>query len=108
MDAEAPATDPTDDEGGPTVQDAPERQRYEIAVDGEVVGFAEHHPIGDGVEVFPHTVVLPAHEGQGLAGRLVRYALDDARARGVRVQPSCSYVAAWIDRHPDYQDLVAD
>ncbi|CAN5587418.1 hypothetical protein BH10ACT1_BH10ACT1_20670 [soil metagenome] len=91
----------------PTVQDAPDRQRYEISVGGEVVGFAEHHPAGAGVEVFPHTVVLPDHQGQGLASVLVRHALDDVRSRGLQVDPTCSYVARWIGSHPDYQDLVA-
>ncbi|HEX2577197.1 MAG TPA: GNAT family N-acetyltransferase [Aquihabitans sp.] len=92
----------------PTVRHDDERQRYEVLLDGEVVGFADHHPLGDGVEVFPHTVVDPAHEGKGLAGVLVRHALDDVRARGVRVVPSCWYVARWIDRNPAYRDLLAD
>lgn len=95
-----------DDE--PTVRDNPDRQRYEVLLGDEVVGYADHRPLGDGVEVFPHTVVEPAHEGQGLAAVLVQHALDDVRARGVKVVASCSYVAHWIDSHPDYVDLLAD
>jgi predicted GNAT family acetyltransferase len=91
----------------PTVRDNPDRQRYEVLVDGVVVGYAEHHPAGAGVEVFPHTVVSPEHEGKGLAGVLVRHALDDVRARGVKVEPTCWYVARWIGRHEAYQDLLA-
>ncbi|QXC61152.1 N-acetyltransferase [Aquihabitans sp. G128] len=91
----------------PTVRDNPDRQRYEVLLGDEVVGFAEHHPAGAGVEVFPHTVVTPAHEGKGLASVLVQHALDDVRARGLKVEPTCWYVARWIGRHPDYQDLLA-
>lgn len=92
----------------PTVRHNAERQRYEILVDGDVAGFAEHQPFADGVEAFPHTVVQPEHEGKGLAATLVRAALDDVRARGVLVVPSCWYVARWIERHPEYRDLIAD
>lgn len=90
-----------------TVRDNPDRQRYEISRGGQVVGFAEHHPFADGVEAFPHTVIDEAHQGQGLAGTLVREALADVRARGVKVVPSCWYVAQWIERHPDHRDLLA-
>ncbi len=92
----------------PTVRHDPDRQRYEVLLGDEVVGFAEHRTTADGVEAFPHTVVTPAHEGKGLAGVLVRHALDDVRRRGVKVVPSCWYVAGWIDRHPDYADLLAE
>lgn len=96
------------DPAEPTVRHNRERQRYEVLLGDEVVGFADHRPFADGVEAFPHTVVEPPHEGKGLASLLVRGALDDVRARGVRVIPSCWYVARWIERHPDYRDLVAE
>lgn len=54
-----------------------------------------------------HTEVPRAYEGQGLAGHLVRALLDWARAEGLRVRPLCSYVAAYMRRHPDTQDLLA-
>ncbi len=56
---------------------------------------------------FTHTEVGDAFEGRGVGGQLARRALDDARARGLRVQPRCSFIRSWIDRHDDYQDLVA-
>ena len=56
---------------------------------------------------FTHTGVPDAVGGRGIAADLVRTGLDTARARGWRVQPLCSYVAAYIKRHPEYQDLVA-
>ena len=54
-----------------------------------------------------HTEVPPELRGRGLAGKLVRAALEHARAQGLRVEPRCSYAAEWIGRHPGYVDLVA-
>ena len=48
-----------------------------------------------------------AYSGQGHAGTLARSALDDARSRGLSVVPSCPYVASYIEKHPEYADLVA-
>ncbi len=56
--------------------------------------------------VLHHTEVPPALQGQGLAGQLVQAALDFARAEGFRVRPVCSYVAAYMRRHPATQDLL--
>jgi predicted GNAT family acetyltransferase len=78
---------------------------YEITVDGQHAGLAafEERP---GVVVFTHTEVDDAYEGKGIGGQLARAALDDVRARGLRVVPQCPFIKAWIDKHPDYQDLV--
>ncbi len=54
-----------------------------------------------------HTGVPPAVGGRGIAGALVQAAFDAARAAGWRVRPTCSYAAAWLARHPAYQDLLA-
>jgi predicted GNAT family acetyltransferase len=64
------------------VRDNPAASRFEILVDGTVVGFAEYRDT-PGHRTFTHTEVDPAMEGHGLAGRLVRHALDDTRARGL-------------------------
>ncbi|GAB3769748.1 hypothetical protein FB382_001459 [Nocardioides ginsengisegetis] len=80
--------------------------RYEAYVGGELAGFAEYE-IDDERIVFTHTEVADAFEGQGVAGQLARTALDDVRASGkYRVVPRCPYIKKWIDKHPDYQDLV--
>jgi uncharacterized protein len=57
--------------------------------------------------VLHHTEVPPAFRGQGVGAALVQTALDWARAEGLRVRPVCSYVAAYMERHPDTQDLLA-
>ena len=54
-----------------------------------------------------HTDVDPKWEGQGVGSELVRGALDDLRARGLKVRPLCPFVAAFIRRHPEYEDLVS-
>lgn len=80
--------------------------RYVVFVDGEPVGELDHLD-RDGIRTFTHTGVRPSHGGQGLAARLVRRGLDDARADGVRVVGRCSYVADYLDRHPADHDLRA-
>lgn len=86
--------------------DAPDRHRYELRAGGELVGFLAYRRHDDVVRLV-HTEVLPAFSGQGHAATLARGALDDARTRGLAVRPDCPFVAAYVDKHPDYADLVA-
>jgi hypothetical protein len=80
--------------------------RYLGSVEGRVAAFAAYIPRGE-VVVFTHTETDPSFEGQGVASQLVRWALDDVRARGLRVQPQCPFVQAYIAGHRDeYGDLV--
>jgi predicted GNAT family acetyltransferase len=88
-----------------TVSDHPDELRYEIEVDGEVAGFINYRR-DDGVIELVHTDVAPKWEGQGVGAALVQGALDDLRARGSKVRPYCPFVAKYIHRHPEYQDLV--
>lgn len=82
------------------------RNRYEVRVDGKLAGFAEYIAM-TGLIIMSHTEVLPEFEGQGVGSALAKYALDDIRAQeSLQVQPLCPFIKAWIDRHPDYQDLV--
>lgn len=80
--------------------------RYEISEGGKVVGFAEFKNIGEGAVMLPHTVVDEGHEGEGLGSQLAKYALDDIRAQGKQVVPMCPFIAAYIQKHPEYTDLV--
>jgi uncharacterized protein len=88
------------------VTDHPDELRYEIDVDGEVAGFINYRR-EPGVLELMHTDVAPKWEGKGIGGALVQGALDDVRARGLQVRPYCPFVAKYIHRHPEYQDLVA-
>jgi uncharacterized protein len=89
-----------------TVRDNPDAARYELTADGERAGFVTYR-LSPGVIAFLHAEVAPARERQGLGSRLVRGALDDARARGLRVRPMCPFVAWFIETHQAYHDLVA-
>ncbi|MFL5961718.1 MAG: GNAT family N-acetyltransferase [Gaiellaceae bacterium] len=88
-----------------TVTDRPNELRYEIEVDGEVAGFLMYRR-EDGVLELVHTDVDPKWEGKGVGAALVQGALDDVRARELKVRPYCPFVAAYIRRHPEYDDLV--
>ncbi|MEV0197934.1 GNAT family N-acetyltransferase [Nonomuraea sp. NPDC050691] len=87
------------------VVDDPARSRFQVLVDGEVAGFADYRLLPQKI-VFTHTEVRPEYQGQGLAGRLVGHALDLSRDTGLRVVPLCPYVGKYIERHPEYKDLV--
>ncbi|KAA1395338.1 GNAT family N-acetyltransferase [Aeromicrobium ginsengisoli] len=83
-----------------------DKDRYEIHVDNILAGFTQAFEDGD-VVTFPHTVVFDQFEGQGLASQLVTGALDDIRVRGKKIIATCPYVARFVEKHPDYQDLLA-
>jgi predicted GNAT family acetyltransferase len=88
------------------VRHAPEESRYEILVDDRVVGIAEYADRGE-VLVFHHTEIDASLRSNGLGAELVRAALDDVRARGLHIIPTCWYVAEFVELHPDYTDLLA-
>lgn len=80
-------------------------ERYLITVNGRDAGYADYIQ-GDGVRDFHHTVIDPEFRGQGLSKPLIQAALDDTRAAGDKVRPLCSAVAGFIEKHPEYRDLV--
>jgi predicted GNAT family acetyltransferase len=88
------------------VRHAPERSRYELHVDGELLGIADYRE-RDGVVLLPHTEIDAAHRGQGLGDVLVEGALADLRARGRKIVPACWFVADYVERHAEHADLVA-
>jgi predicted GNAT family acetyltransferase len=87
------------------VRDDAPRLRYEILVDGEVVGFVQYN-MRDGRLILVHTEVDPARQLKGLATTLVQGALDDIRRRGLQVVPVCPFIERFIERRPEYDDLV--
>lgn len=85
----------------------PAENRFEAIVDGVVAG-STHYRAADGIAVFDHTEIGEDFGGRGLAGRLVRYAMDEVRDAGQwKVRPVCSFLAGWLDKHPEYSDLRA-
>jgi predicted GNAT family acetyltransferase len=87
------------------VEDDPAKHRFEILVDGALAGFTAYLP-RDEVLVFTHTEVDPRFQNMGVGAALIRSTLDQLRERGTRVVPRCPFMAAFIDRHPEYTDLV--
>jgi predicted GNAT family acetyltransferase len=87
-----------------TVHHAPERQRFEVDVGGDVAHL--DYSRRDGRIALNHTEVPDAFEGRGVGSRLARAALEHARAEGLRVLVLCPFVRAWLERHPEYADLV--
>ena len=88
-----------------TVVDNAELSRYEGRVGGELAAVAVYSPAPRFL-VFAHTEVLPGFAGRGIASAVVRHALDDVRARGLTAVPLCPFVARWLQRHPEYADVV--
>jgi predicted GNAT family acetyltransferase len=84
-----------------------EESRYEIMVDGAIVGFTDYRLRGER-QVFVHAEIDPEFRGRDLAATLVRAALDDSRRNGYRVVPRCPYVVEFIAEHPEFADLVGE
>ena len=81
------------------------KHRFELA-EGGSTAIASYRIEGDTIS-FTHTVVPEEIEGQGVGSRLVRGALDQVREKGLRVVPLCYFVKGYIERHPEYQDILA-
>ena len=81
-----------------------EKHRYELAVEGHIA--ATYYKIDNGVITFIHTEVPPELGGKGIGSKLIRGALDSGRADGLKVIAECPFVKAFIDKNPDYQDLL--
>ena len=78
------------------------KQRYELDTE-HGTAIAVYRQQGDS-RVFVHTETPPQDEGKGVASRLVKAALDDSRAGGFKIVPACSFVVAYVSRHPEYRD----
>lgn len=88
----------------PSIQHNVGAQRFEASVDGRSC-IADYHLAGN-LMVIHHTAVPPALQGHGIAAALVAAALGHARSAGLRVRPTCSYVAAYMRRHRETLDLL--
>lgn len=87
------------------VRDNTERHRFEIDLGDGSFAIAEY-TLPAGKIMFTHTEVPDAHGGQGLGTKLIRFALDAARERELKVIPICPFFAAYMQSHADVQDLL--
>ncbi|HEY3765997.1 MAG TPA: GNAT family N-acetyltransferase [Gaiellales bacterium] len=97
-----PRADPKD----ATVVNVADANRYELVLDGRRIGLLAYHRRKHRIAL-THTEVTPACEGRGFGSRLAAAALDDAREQGLAVVPLCPFITGYIERHPEYRDLVA-
>ena len=88
-----------------TILDDEGASRYEAREDGELAGFIDYIVRRDRIALI-HTETLVPYQGRGIGERLVRFALEDARRRSLRVIVKCPYVRAFVERHPEMQDIV--
>jgi len=87
------------------VVDNTDLSRAEALIESEVAGFAVYRE-RESTRIFTHTVVAPEFAGRGVGSALARGALDLARAEGKGVVPLCPFIKGWIEKNPDYADLV--
>ena len=92
------------------IEDDPATHRYRVWVGDEFAAYSEYEDEPEGRtpdrRVFTHTVVRPKFEGRGIGSRLAKFAVDDARARGLRITPVCPFIRSWLERHNDYDPIV--
>lgn len=87
-----------------SVRDNKAEAEFELVVGGKRAVAA--YQMEDDTIVFTHTIVPKALEGRGVGSKLIRAALDSARDRGLKVIPQCTFVRAFIDKHPEYRALL--
>jgi uncharacterized protein len=87
------------------IENNTDTQQYEAKLDGKVVAFSEYRPIGASL-MFTHTEVNEDLEGKGVGSQLIRFALEDTKAKGMTAIPMCPFVKIFIQRHKEYIDVV--
>lgn len=89
------------------IKDAHDDERYEASLgdDDRLVAVMTYR-LGQRWIALLHTEVRPEYEGRGIAGRMVTWVFDDARARGLKVIPRCPYINAWLPRHSEVHDVL--
>lgn len=87
------------------VRDNADAARYEALLDGELAGIVDYRDRG-GRRILVHTRVLDAFKGRGIGNRLAAGTLQLARADKLRIVPRCPFIRAYMERHPEYRDLL--
>lgn len=88
------------------LSDNPDAHRFELHVGGELAAYAEYSLVKTGM-LFSHTEVLPAFEGRGIGTAIARYGMDEVRRRSLLAIPVCPFIASFLRKNPEYQDLVS-
>lgn len=83
------------------------QNRYEFRLDGGIA-YVEYEPAGNGIYRLTHTIVPPEFEGQGIGRELVESTLEALREQGVRIIPQCTFIVRYIQRHPEWESLLAE
>ena len=89
------------------MRDNPDARRYEADLDDGGLAIKDYR-LGRDRIAFTHTEVPDGHRKRGIAGRLTKFALDDAVSRGLKIMPYCPFTAWFIGQNPEYQDHVLD
>jgi len=89
-----------------TITHNPLDHRFEATEGDGAAGLVEYIQTDAGLIVFTHTEVDRSYEGKGVGSQLAQHALDYARAEGLSVLPICPFISGYIQRHPEYQDLL--
>jgi uncharacterized protein len=87
------------------IRDNPSKHRFEADIGDGSFAIAEY-TLPAGKIMFTHTEVPPQHEGKGIGSALIRFALEDARRRQLKVIPICPFFAAYMQKHEEVQDLL--
>jgi len=83
--------------------DNPRLSRFELPLEGGTA--LAYYQIADGVITFTSTQTPPSLRGKGAATKLIRDALSQARARSLEIRATCSFVVAFLERHPEFSDV---
>ena len=89
-----------------TTTDNTELSRIDAHDDGALVGFAAYEVCDDGVYSFHHTEVFEGNEGRGFGQQLAAGVVDFAREQGIKIHPTCPFIASYLRKHPEAQDLL--
>lgn len=90
---------------GISLRNNKDQQRYELLEGDSVMCIADYRVDGDAVAFF-HTEVSAGQEGKGWASKLAKFALDDVVAGDKKIVPQCSFIAAYVKRHPEYESAL--
>jgi predicted GNAT family acetyltransferase len=89
-----------------SVRDNTDEQRFELEINGQTA-FTYYEMQSPGIIKFMHTDVPLVMSGKGVASRLIKGALEQVRARGLKVKAECEFVAGYLGKHPEFGDLIA-